>query len=140
MGTKENFRANLPYYMKRAGMNQIDLAKAIGKSEASVSLWIAGKAFPRIDTIQKIADVVGCRTDDLIVEREPVMSFAIPAIPFHPSVAEKLERSFAGAISGREKQLLSLFATMTDSDKEKLLDYAQYIVDSYTRPDKRRPK
>ena len=55
-------------------------------------------------------------------------------------VAEKLERSFAGAISGREKQLLSLFATMTDSDKEKLLDYAQYIVDSYTRPDKRRPK
>lgn len=137
MGTKENFRANLPYYMKRAGMNQIDLAKAIGKSEASVSLWISGKAFPRIDTIQKIADVVGCRTDDLIVAREPVMSFAIPALPFHPSIVDKLEKSITESLSVREKQLLSLFATMTDSDKEKLLDYAQYIVDSYKRPDKR---
>lgn len=69
MDTKERFRANLPYYMKRAGMNQIELAKAVGKSESSVSLWLSGGAFPRIDTIQKIADVLGCRTDDLLIEQ-----------------------------------------------------------------------
>ena len=40
----------------------------------------------------------------------------------------------------KEKEILSLFATMTDTDKDKLLDYARFIVDSYKRPDKRRPK
>ena len=67
MNAKENFQANLPYYMKQAGMNQIELAKAVGKSESSVSLWLSGKAFPRIDTIQKIADALGCETDNLLV-------------------------------------------------------------------------
>lgn len=68
MNTKEIFRKNLPYYMKRAGMNQIELAKAVGKSEASVSLWLSGGSFPRIDTIQRIADALECRTDDLLFD------------------------------------------------------------------------
>lgn len=139
MGTKENFRANLPYYMKRAGMNQVELSKAVGKSESSISLWLSGGAFPRIDTIQKIADALGCRTDDLIVERQPGLSIGPLSQQFGPEVIDMLERRISDSKTAKERLLLSLFATMADSDKEKLLDYAQYIVDSYKRPDKRRP-
>lgn len=99
MSTKDIFRANLPYYMKRAGMNQIELAKAVQKSEASVSLWLSGKAFPRIDTIQKIADALGCKTDDLLMERQmtdgsSLLKILNPSQPFDSSMLSALfERS-----------------------------------------------
>ena len=66
MTNREAFVKLLPLYMKRAGTNQRELAKAVGKSESTVHCWVNGKAFPRIDMIQKIADVLGCTTDDLL--------------------------------------------------------------------------
>ena len=74
MGAKENFRSNLAYYMKRAGMNQIELVKAVGKSESAVSLWLSGGACPRMGTIQNIADVLECGTSDLLA---PVITMKI---------------------------------------------------------------
>ena len=116
MGTKEFFRKNLPYYMKRAGMNQIDLAKAVGKSEASVSLWLSGKAFPRIDTIQKIADALGCATDDLIVERsEPdgsrFMSLISPSHPLDPSILSALVERTRPQTPKEDSQMVVLWRT-----------------------------
>lgn len=116
MGTKEYFRKNLPYYMKRAGMNQIDLAKAVGKSEASVSLWLSGKAFPRIDTIQRIADVLGCATDDLLVERPEqdgsrFMSLISPSHPLDPSVLSALVERTRPQTPKEDSQMVVLWRT-----------------------------
>ena len=69
MATKESFPVNLAYYMKQARMNQAELAKAVGKTEGAVSHWLAGHAFPRIDTVQRIATLFGCDTKDLLEER-----------------------------------------------------------------------
>lgn len=140
MDKRQIFKRELPKYMERAGMKQIDLAKALGMSKSTVHCWMTGKAFPEIDTIQKIADALGCRTDDLIVERQPGFSIGPLSQRFSPDIIDMLDRRISDAKTAKERLLLSLFATMADSDKEKLLDYAQYIVDSYKRPDKRRPK
>ena len=70
MASREIFRKNLPYYMNLAGINQAELAKAVGVSKSTVSTWLSGRSYPRIDTIQIIADVVGCDTDDLVTENE----------------------------------------------------------------------
>ena len=64
---KEVFWTVLPRFMTIAGMNQTDLATAVGVSKATVNCWIKRKSFPEMDTVQKIADVLGCRTDDLLV-------------------------------------------------------------------------
>ena len=69
MDKRQIFKRELPKYMERAGMKQVDLAKALGMAKSTVHCWITGKAFPEIDTIQKIADALGCATDDLLVER-----------------------------------------------------------------------
>lgn len=68
MDKRQIFKRELPKYMNKAKMKQIDLAKALGMSKSTVHCWVTGKAFPEIDTIQKIADVLGCKTDDLLVE------------------------------------------------------------------------
>lgn len=95
MDKRQIFKRELPKYMTKAGMKQIDLAKALGMSKSTVHCWITGKAFPEIDTIQRIADVLGCATDDLIVERpEPdgshFMSLISPSIPLDPSILSAL--------------------------------------------------
>ncbi len=68
MTSREVFKKNLPYYMDLAGINSVELAKAVGVSKSTVSTWISGRSYPRIDAIQKVADVLNCDTDDLITE------------------------------------------------------------------------
>lgn len=93
MDKRQIFKRELPKYMERAGMKQIDLARAIGKSKSTVHCWITGKAFPEIDTIQKIADALGCATDDLLIEKQTLdIGDLLVGIsqPFNPSVVEML--------------------------------------------------
>lgn len=68
MSGRDTFKKNLPYYMNLAGLNQIELAKAVNVSKSTVSTWLSGRSYPRIDVIQKCADVLGCDTDDLVAE------------------------------------------------------------------------
>ena len=68
MTSREAFKRNLPYYMDLAGVNQVELAKAVGVSKSTVNTWLSGRSYPRIDAIQKTADVLNCNTDDLLTE------------------------------------------------------------------------
>lgn len=68
MANRENFKKNLSYHMTIAGINQVELANAVNVSESTVSTWLSGRSYPRIDTIQRIADVLGCETDELVLE------------------------------------------------------------------------
>ena len=94
MDKRQIFKRELPKYMAKAGLKQIDLAKALGMSKSTVTCWVKGKAFPEIDTIQRIADVLGCKTDDLIVEKtEPIefLDFVGSSQSFHQSLLAALE-------------------------------------------------
>lgn len=64
------------------------------------------------------------------------MSIEPMVMPIHPDVMAMLDQRISFSENVQEKELFSLFAMMTDSEKEKLLDYAHYIVDS----NKRRPR
>lgn len=69
MNNKEVFWKTLPYYMKLSNFNQVELGKAVGVSKSTVHYWLTRKSFPEMETIQRIADALGCRTDDLLVEQ-----------------------------------------------------------------------
>ena len=68
---KERFWNILPIKMKAAGIKSIDLANAIGLSKSTISCWIHRKAFPEMDNIQKIANVLNCTTDELLGRELP---------------------------------------------------------------------
>ena len=63
---KERFWNILPVKMKASGIKAVDLAQAIGMSKSIVSCWMHRKAFPEMDNIQKIANVLNCTTDELL--------------------------------------------------------------------------
>lgn len=68
---KERFWNILPVKMKTANIKSVDLAKALDLSKSTVSCWMHRKAFPEMDNIQKIANVLGCTTDELLGRELP---------------------------------------------------------------------
>lgn len=63
---KEIFWDVLPEKMREAGFRITDLAKSLDLNKATVSNWVNRKAFPEMDNVQRIADVLNCRTDELL--------------------------------------------------------------------------
>ena len=56
---KKIFSENLRYYLDKYGYTQIEVADKIGVSQQRFSSWCAGRAIPRMDKIQALADFFG---------------------------------------------------------------------------------
>ncbi len=65
---KSIFSSNLKNYMKKKDMNTADLARALSYSFTTVSDWVNGKKYPRMDKVQEIADYFGILKSDLTEE------------------------------------------------------------------------
>lgn len=50
---------------KKAGLTQIQLAEAIGVTQANVSIWENGKSLPTADKLKKISEILKCSIEDL---------------------------------------------------------------------------
>ena len=61
------FKDNLRYLRHSNGMSQDKLAEKLGyKSFTTVQKWEDGSSFPRVSTLQKIADIFGVDVDHLL--------------------------------------------------------------------------
>lgn len=65
---REIFVRNLNELMERRDISQADIIRELGVTSAAVSNWCTGKKYPRIDIMQKIADMLGVGLSDLISE------------------------------------------------------------------------
>lgn len=64
--SREVFAKNLAHYLAMANMSQADLVKKMGYKPATVSDWINGKKFPRIDVIEALAELFDVNKSDLL--------------------------------------------------------------------------
>lgn len=67
--SKEVFAKNLRYYMDKNGRTQKELAEIVGVSAPTMSDYLKGKKYPRIDKIEIMADYFGILKSDLIEEK-----------------------------------------------------------------------
>lgn len=63
---RRNFSRNLNYLINREKLTQREVAAALGVSISSISLWVTGKTIPRMDKIDKIAELFGVQRSDLL--------------------------------------------------------------------------
>ncbi|AOP13613.1 XRE family transcriptional regulator [Bacillus sp. FSL K6-1109] len=75
---RQIFAENLKRLIERRKIDQKELARAIGVSDQSVSNWVRGDKYPRIDKVQLIADYFQVNKSDLLEER---VSNMIPVAP-----------------------------------------------------------
>ena len=69
LGNKEILSRNLKYYIERSGKDRRELAETWGFPYSTVTDWINGKKYPRIDRIEIMADYFGVLKSDLIEEK-----------------------------------------------------------------------
>lgn len=65
---REIFVKNLRYMMEKKGISQADICRELGVSSATVSDWCTGKKYPRVDAMQRLADLFGVRFSTLTTE------------------------------------------------------------------------
>ena len=76
MDNKDIFASNLQKYMERNDKSRTDIAEALGISYYTVTDWVKGKKYPRMDKVERLAKYFGIKKSDLIeqktIESHPV--------------------------------------------------------------------
>lgn len=108
LGNKEIFSRNLNRYVAKSGENQKDIAKAIGVSAGTFCDWMKGRAYPRMDKVQLLADYFGIKKSDLVED---------------VNVSKE-------TISNQEQIVLDLFHKVPDDKKEILIKIIQAALDN----------
>ena len=66
LGNKKIMAENISRYLARRGMNMKDLSRALGVPYTTVCSWCNAESYPRIDKIEKMANLFGINKSDLV--------------------------------------------------------------------------
>ena len=70
MDNKNIFSRNLRYQMDLNNRSRQDVAVALGISYFTVTSWVNGSKYPRMDKVEMLAKYFGCKKSDLIEEKK----------------------------------------------------------------------
>ena len=100
LGNKDVMSKNLKYYIERSGKDRRELAEIWGFPYSTITEWINGKKYPRIDRIEVMANYFGILKSDLIEDKQ--------------------KQSTQGELSARKKLFMQKVAEMSDAQLERL--------------------
>ena len=66
MDSKQIFSENLWRHMELSRKTRKDISESLGISYYTVSDWVNGKKFPRMDKVEMLANLFGIEKSDLI--------------------------------------------------------------------------
>lgn len=69
MDSKNVFSRNLQYQMDLHKKTRQDVATALGISYFTITSWVNGTKYPRMDKVEKLANYFGVMKSDLIEEK-----------------------------------------------------------------------
>lgn len=107
LGNKEIMARNIRHYMELHNKSRNDMCTALGVKYTTFTDWVNGKAYPRIDKIELMANYFGIQKSDLVEDGRA--SQQVPPL---------------------QRQLLSLLEQLNDDGQRRVLDYAADLVAS----------
>lgn len=115
MDNKEIFSINLKRLMDKKGISRQDLSKVLGVSYFTISDWVNGKKYPRMDKVEMLADYFGVLKSELIEKRMK------SDIPFSLRLFGKEEKETPQLTEG-EQMLLDLFRQIPEDAQKMYLE------------------
>ena len=70
LGNKDIMAKNISYYMEKHGVDRNKMCNDLNLPYMTVSDWINGKSYPRIDKIEMLANYFGVKKSDLVEEKK----------------------------------------------------------------------
>lgn len=102
---REIFANNLNRLMQLKGVNQADVSSALKVSRTAVSEWSRALKYPRIDTMQRLADYFEVPMQSLTLEQKRPDSKLAEFIELYGKLTEEQKRfvlqSMKGLLEGR---------------------------------------
>lgn len=108
LGNKAVFSENLKYYIEKSGKDRRELAEIWGFPYSTVTEWVNGKKYPRIDKIEIMANYFGIAKADLIEEKKE-----------QPPISEELSES--------KKAMHEFVDTLSEEQTQQLLQIARTV-------------
>ena len=103
MDNKDIFASNLKRQMELKGKSRNDISNALGISYFTITDWVKGKKYPRMDKVEMLANYFGIPKSDLIEDKKE-------------SSPEEIE------LNEGEQMLLELFRKIPEDRQEFFLD------------------
>lgn len=80
------------YYMRLNNLTMKELGEKVGRGESTVSMWISNKSTPPMGIVQKLADLFGVTTDEMIYGQEKnidsqINQKSMQRIPLYTSIS-----------------------------------------------------
>ena len=101
--------------LKEIHMTQNELAKKAGLSSSGMSTIMTGKARPRVDSMQAIADALGCTISDLLGDPATVLSATGAAVPGLSPEEQILVENFRSLNASGQEALMSMLAGLLEN-------------------------
>lgn len=108
LGNKEIFAQNLNRYLRLSGKTQSEVARAVGITRGTFCDWVKGRAYPRMDKVQLLAEYFGVRKSDLVED---------------VNITKE-------ATSNKVEQIIDLFHRVPEEKQEALLSIIQSVIDN----------
>ena len=114
MENRNVFADNLQYYMDKKRVTRKDISEALDISYFTVTSWVNGKKYPRMDKVEMLADYFGIMKSDLIEERQA-------------NSAEEKPVTEDG-LTENQRKLIDFAEQLSDDQAEKVLRLMQSIL------------
>ena len=121
MDNKDIFASNLQKYMKRNDKSRTDIAEALGISYYTVTDWVKGKKYPRMDKVERLAKYFGIKKSDLIEQK---------TIESHP--VEMAERHFEIIMYEDISEIFDDFRSLNTAQKKIVKDLVHSLAETKT--------
>ena len=114
MDNKSVFASNLQKYMDLNNKSRRDVCDALGISYYTITDWVKGKKYPRMDKVEMLANYFGIQKSDLIEDK----------------VEEIKEPAMFDGLSENQKKLIEFAQTVPEDKAEMILRVIRSIVES----------
>ena len=121
----DTFRNRFIEAMRIRGMRQVDVAEKSGLDKAQISQYKTGKYEPMQDALYKLATALNVNVAWLMGHDVPM---EVDKVSLEQKVAacELLEKCYGS----KAYELVELFVKLDDTDRAKLLGYANALLDA----------
>ena len=115
LGNKAIFSKNLKYYIEQSGKDRRELADIWGFPYSTVTEWINGRKYPRIDRIEIMADYFGIQKSDLIEERiDPAEQGAFEGMILRDAELMNMIKKFMALDENKKKAIKQMVDTLSE--------------------------
>lgn len=122
LGNKQVFSENLNYYMKLNSKDRTKICDDLKLNYSTVRDWTNGRAYPRIDKIEMLANYFGIQKSDLIEKKDKLTSNIEKG-------AKLTEQIMLLANNDIEKELLVSCTMLDPQQQEVVLNMVKLYLD-----------